>query len=139
MLEFQQQAYQRAAKGRAERAVRCGTDQTRGLAAYAAWMAGGLGAAAVDPINWLTAPIGWGKAINGARGLALAFAKGGAANALAEGIIQFTPGGVQDYRSEAGLYSGVGPGLEAMQRRVSVWRFALDAGVVGGLTRGHAV
>ena len=113
-VEFQHQAYQRAQK--AEKNEREVWDRSnKGVGAYAAWMAGGLGAAAVDPINWLTAPIGWGKAINGARGLALAFAKGGAANALVEGIIQFTPGGVQDYRSEAGLYSGVGPGLEAMQ------------------------
>jgi hypothetical protein len=132
-VEFQHQAYQRAQK--AEQNEREVWDRSnKGVGAYAAWMAGGLGAAAVDPINWLTAPIGWGKAINGARGLALAFAKGGAANALAEGIIQFTPGGVQDYRSEAGLYSGVGPGLEAMQGAF-LFGGLLDAGG-RGLMRG---
>ena len=133
VVEFKHQAYQRAQKAeKNEREV--WNRSNKGAGSYAAWMAGGLGAAAVDPVNWLTAPIGWGRAINGARGLALAFAKGGAANALAEGIIQFTPGGVQDYRSEAGLHSGVGPGLEAMQGAF-LFGGLLDAGV-RGLARG---
>jgi hypothetical protein len=132
-LEFKQQAYQRAADAE-KKEQEIWQKSNKGIGSYAAWIAGGLGAAAVDPVNWLTAPIGWGKAINGARGLALAFAKGGAANALAEGIIQFTPGGVQDYRYEAGLYSGVGPGLEAMGGAF-LFGGALDAGG-RALTRG---
>lgn len=57
-----------------------------------------------DPVFWLTAPIGFGGAGAGIKGLALAALKNGTANAAVEASLQPW---VQSYRSQAGVSSGI--------------------------------
>lgn len=98
----------------------------KGAAGWAAWLGGNLAAAATDPVNMITAPIGFGAG-TGIKGLLAAALKAGAVNASVEAGVQPF---VQDYRNQVGLTSGLGPASVAIGS-AAVFGAGLDIGVRG--------
>lgn len=105
-MSFQEQAYKKA-RDAEQNARETGERAPNSLTNWGAFITGSAQAMVEDPVNWITAPIGFSGAGLGAKGLAMAFLKNGAANAAVETGVQFLPGGVQDMRAESGLYSGL--------------------------------
>lgn len=121
----------RLTQGAATRASETWDRSSKGFSAYAAWSWGNLKAAATDPVNWITAPIGGGPAGLGAKAVVWAGLKAGAANAAVEAGVQPF---VQSWRAEAGLDYGVSQAAMSVAA-AGAFGFGLDAGV-RGLARG---
>lgn len=121
---FISQAYDRA--HRAEKREADVWDRSnKSVFDYSAWLAGGLWAAAEDPVNWVTAPLGAGGAAVGAKGLAMGALKAGGLNAAVEAGVQPF---VQSYRGQAGLDSGFDNAAVAVGSA-----FAFGAGADAGI------
>lgn len=123
-VPVEQDAY-RLTQGAEQRARDTWDRSDKGLSAYAAWAWGNLKAAATDPVNILTAPIGGGLAGVGAKAVVWAGVKSAAANMAVEtGVQPF----VQSWRGEAGLDHGVSQAAMSIAA-AGAFGFVADAGV----------
>ena len=148
-MSFLEQSYGVARKAQdREHAVWDRSD--KGIGAWSASLAGALWGSAQDPVNWITAPIGFSGVGTGAKGLAMGFLKAGTANAAVEAAVQPF---VQSYRSEAGLDSGAeqaataiggaflfGGALDTTVRGIARglrYSFGYEPIIVNGVVRGY--
>lgn len=122
---FQSQAFDVARRAE-ETELATWEKSKKGAADWAAWLGGNLAAAATDPVNMITAPIGFGAG-TGIKGLLAAALKAGAVNASVEAGVQPF---VQDYRNQVGLTSGIGPAALAIGSAAG-FGAGLDLGVRG--------
>lgn len=122
---FQSQAFDVARRAE-ETELATWEKSKKGAAGWAAWLGGNLAAAATDPVNMITAPIGFGAG-TGIKGLLAAALKAGAVNASVEAGVQPF---VQDYRNQVGLTSGIGPAALAIGSAAG-FGAGLDLGVRG--------